>query len=225
MSNQSKAVIWIIAVTLILVTGSLIVLGIMQPSNSGTSSGFTTTTAPAITSTDHTQGDASSSVSLIEYGDFQCPACGDYYPVVQQILSAYGSRILFVFRNYPLPQHPDAQVAAYAAEAAGLQGKYWQMNDTLYQKQNDWTNAAPDKVVSQFFDGYASSLGLNVTQFNKDITSTQVANKVTNDVNGGNSASIDHTPTFFINLKQISNPSNYDQFKSDIDQALASAGS
>lgn len=226
MSDKSKKImIWAVVVVVVIVTAVLIVLGIMQPAASQGSSGFATTTAPAITSADHIQGDPTSTVSLIEYGDFQCPACGEYYSIVEQVLSNYGSKISFVFRNFPLPQHADAPAAAEAAEAAGLQGKYWQMYDLLYQNQNTWSNASPGDVVSQFFDGYAKSLGLNVDKFNADMTSAKVADKIAGDVKGGDAASIDHTPTFFVNLQQIPNPSTYDQFKSILDQALSSSGS
>ncbi len=222
--TQRNIIIWAVAVVVVLVTAGLIVLGVMQPSTPNSSSNFVATTAAAITAGDQTEGSPSAKVSIIEYGDFECPACGYIAPIVKQVVANYGDKILFVFRNYPLPQHPDAKIAAQAAEAAGLQGKYWQMHDMLYDKQNDWTTAAPADVVSKFFDGYASSIGINVTQFDKDINSSQVAKKVANDTASGTAASIDHTPTFFVNLKQIQNPTTYDQFKSVIDQALAAAG-
>lgn len=212
-------------VVVVLATGALIVLGIMQPPASQTPPNFVSTTAAAITSTDHVEGSANAKVSVIEYGDFQCPACGAYLPITQQIIANYGDKIAFVFRNYPLEQHADAQIASQAAEAAGLQGKYWQMHDMLYEDQNTWTNASPSNAVSQFFDGYASSTGINVAQFDKDINSAQVLAKIQNDLASGNAAAINHTPTFFINLKQIQDPTSYDQFKSVIDQALSAAGS
>jgi protein-disulfide isomerase len=228
MSGQyQKIVIWTVVVVVVLATAVLIVLGITQPEPAaiGLSSSFVSTTAAAVTSTDHVEGNTSAKVSVIEYGDFQCPACGAYFPITQQIIANYGDKIAFVFRNYPLEQHADAQIASQAAEAAGLQGKYWQMHDMLYEDQNTWTNASPSNAVSQFFDGYASSTGINVAQFDKDINSAQVLAKIQNDLASGNAAAINHTPTFFINLKQIQDPTSYDQFKSVIDQALSAAGS
>ena len=138
-----------------------------------------------------------------------------------------GTRVEFVFRNFPLYQiHPFAKIGAQAAEAASLQGKYWQMHDLLYKDQAQWTantSLAPAAVVSQFFNGYAQSLGLNVTQFDTDINSSAVMARVQRDLTSGNAAQIDHTPTFFVNLQQIPNPTGLAQFEQVLDQALASS--
>jgi protein-disulfide isomerase len=228
-SSGRNITVWFVVGFLIVITVVVIIAGATSNSSdnsSNASSTFVSTTAPAITSSDWQEGNPNAKVTLIEYGDFECPACGAYFPLVQQLFNAESSSILFVFRNFPLYTiHPDAGIAAQAAEAAGLQGKYWQMHDLLYENQTSWTAASPNTVVSQFFDGYAQSLGLNVNTFNQDINSSAVLTKIQNDVNGGNSAQIDHTPTFFINLQQIPNPSNYDSFKADIDQAIASSSS
>ncbi|HUO50822.1 MAG TPA: thioredoxin domain-containing protein [Candidatus Paceibacterota bacterium] len=190
---------------------------------SGTTN-FVGTTAAAIDPSDHVKGDATSSVSVIEYGDFECPACGAWEPAVEQIEAVYGNRVKFVFRNFPLSQlHPNAMIAAQAAEAAGLQGKYWEMHDLLYQKQNDWVNTPNDQVVTKNFDGYAQSLGLDVTKFNTDINSDAVKARVQRDIASGNAAQVDHTPTFFVNLQQIQNPNSPQQFAQILDQTLASS--
>lgn len=227
-TQQSKVTLYFIIGFVVLIIGGLIVAGVYSSgSSSGSNSSstdFTATTAPALTATDWKEGNPNAKISLIEYGDFQCPACGAYFPIVQQLFANYSSTVLFVFRNFPLYQvHQDASIAAQAAEAAGIQGKYWQMNNLLYEKQNDWSTTAPDQVVTAFFDGYAQSLGLNVNKFNADISSSAVLNKIQNDVNGGNSAQIDHTPTFFINLTQIPNPASYADFASVLNNALAAA--
>jgi protein-disulfide isomerase len=225
MPNQNtKLIIWIVVVIVVLATAGLIVLGIMQPPTTQTTP-ISSTLVPAITSSDNTEGNLNAKVSLIEYGDFQCPACGAYYPMVKQLVAAYSGKIAFAFRNYPLPQHADAPLASQAAEAAGLQGKYWQMHDALYENQSVWSAAPTSTVVSQFFDNYASSLGINVAQLNTDMNSAKVLNKIQSDISSGNAVPLQYTPTFFINLKQISNPTSYDQFKSDIDQALSATGS
>lgn len=231
-SSTNKTTLWFIVGFLILVVGGVIIAGAYSSgSNSGangtTPAGFVATTAPAITSSDWTTGDASSSVSFIEYGDYECPACGEYAPVVQQLISNYGNRVLFVFRNFPLYTiHPNAGVAAQAAEAAGMEGgdaAFWKMHDLLYANQNNWVTTDPTQVVSKYFNSYAMAIGLNVATFDTDMNSTQVMNKISTDVAGGNAASIDHTPTFFVDLKQIPNPSNYAQFTSVLDAALASS--
>jgi len=224
MKNNTTA--WFIVGFLVLLVVGVVVAGIYSSgsSPSSTSAGFVATTAPPITSSDWTMGSATATVSLIEYGDFQCPACGEYYPIVKQLLSEYGNKIYFVFRNFPLYTiHPDAGIAAQAAEAAGLQGKYWEMHDLLYENQATWSAAAPADVVSQHFDGYASQLGLNANTFDADINSSAVLNKIQDDVNGGNAAQIDHTPTFFVNLRQIPNPTGLAGFEATINAALASS--
>lgn len=188
---------------------------------------FVSTTVPAIDASDHVKGDTSSKVSVIEYGDFECPACGEWEPIIEQIESDYGNRVEFVFRNFPLYQiHPFAMIGAQAAEAANLQGKYWEMHDLLYKDQAQWTantSLSPADVVSQFFNGYAQLLGLNVAKFDTDINSSAVQARVQRDLSSGNAAQIDHTPTFFVNLQQIQNPTGLAQFEQILDQALASS--
>jgi protein-disulfide isomerase len=224
---MQKTTIWFIVGFVALVTIGLIILGVTSGGPASSTSDtppFVSTTAPAITSADWTLGSSTAPVSLIEYGDFQCPACGAYYPLVKQLLSAEGNKVYFAFRNFPLYSiHPDAGIAAQAAGAAGLQGQFWAMHDLLYVNQVTWADAAPSDTISQFFNGYASSLGLNVTKFDQDITSAQVANKIADDVASGNAASIDHTPTFFVNQQQIPNPTSYADFKATIDAAIASS--
>jgi protein-disulfide isomerase len=228
-SGTNKITIWFIIGFLILVVAGVIIAGVYSSSLSSGSgitppAGFVATTVPAPTSTDWTMGDASSSVSVIEYGDYECPACAEYNPVVKQLITDYGNRVLFAFRNFPLYTiHPDAGVSAEAAEAAGLQGKFWEMHDLLYTKQTTWSTTDPTKVTVQYFNGYAIALGLNVAKFDSDMNSTQVANKIAADVAGGNAANIDHTPTFFVDLRQIPNPTDYAGFKSVLDAALASS--
>ena len=117
-------------------------------------------------------------------------------------------------------------IGAQAAEAAATKGQYWQMHDLLYKDQAAWTantSLTPADVVSQFFNGYAQSLGLNVTQFDSDINSSAVQARVQRDLTTGNAAQIDHTPTFFVNLTQIPNPTGLTQFQQIINAALASS--
>ncbi len=230
--QANKATVWFIVGFLVVVTAGVIIAGAYSSGQSAnnTSSTFMATTVPAITAADWTEGNPNAKVSLSEYGDFECPACGEYFPLMQQLVQNYSSTVLFVFRNFPLYSiHPFAGVSAQAAEAAGLEGgaaKYWAMHNLLYTDQQRWsTNSAltPAQVISQYFDGYAQSIGLNVNTFNNDINATSVAQKIQTDVNSGNAAQIDHTPTFFINLTQIPNPTSLSDFESVLNAALASS--
>lgn len=221
---QRKTEVWILGIF-----GVVIILGVVGASFlSGSVSpngNFTSTTASAITSSDWARGNnKSASVTLLEYGDFECPACAQYEPVVEQLMQKYGDKVIFVFRHFPLHQvHQDAMISAQAAEAAGVQGKFWEMHDLLYQKQSEWTTAAPSVVVEKYFKGYAQSLGLDVAKFIADIDSDAVKAKVQKDIDSGNAAKVDHTPTFFINLTQVPNPGSYAAFDAALAAAIASS--
>ena len=217
---QRRTELWIVGGFIVLVLAIAIIAGAFGGAAPAAPSFNASAVAP-ISSSDHVRGDVASSVSLIEYGDFQCPACGAYEPIVEQLTRQYGNRVAFVFRNFPLTQlHQDAQIAAQAAEAAGMQGKYWQMHDLLYQNQATWSAEPAATVAAKYFDGYARSLGLDVAKFDADINSDAVKSKVKSDVASGNAAQIDHTPTFFIDLKQIPNPQSAQEFTTAIDAAL-----
>lgn len=160
---------------------------------------------------------SSATVTLVEFSDFQCPACSAYYLMVKQVLKDFKNDITFVYRNFPLTDlHPNAQMAAYAAEAAGMQGKYWEMHDVLFAKQGEW---ATNKSARDMFVQYAQTLELNVDQFKQDIESDAVKKKVADDVNDGNVLGVNATPTFFLNNQKIENPVNLSDFEAIIKQA------
>ena len=230
MNQEQRTQLWVAGIFLAVIIAITVVAAFVS-SGAGqtaqTPSNFIATKTTALTTVDHTHGNANAKVTLIEYGDFECPACGEYQPILQQLYTAYNDKVLFAFRNFPLYQiHPFAMVSAQAAEAAGLQGKYWEMHDLLYTKQAEWstngTLTAPD-VVTKYFIGYAQSLGLDVAQFQTDLNSDSVKAHVQSDLALGNAAQLDHTPTFFINGIQIPNPTSYAGFQKDIDAALASS--
>ena len=162
---------------------------------------------------------SSATVTLVEFSDFQCPACGVYYPMVLQVIKDFTGKMNFVYRNFPLTDlHPNAQPAAYAAEAAGLQGKYWEMHDALFTKQNDWSaSTTPLDIFAQ----YAMTLGLNADQFKKDMDSDTVKKKVAEDVADGNTIGINATPTFFLDGVKLDNPATLADFETAIKTAIA----
>lgn len=169
--------------------------------------------------TQHISGTSPTGVALVEYGDFQCPFCGQYYPIVKQVTEQYKDKITFQFRNLPLLQiHQNAFAAARAAEAAGLQGKFWEMYDQLYQNQDAWSSNGNARTV---FEGYAARLGLNVDQFKKDFTSTQVNDSINADIAEFDKTKQEKsTPTFFLDGKKIT-PKSVEEFSKLIDAALA----
>jgi len=151
---------------------------------------------------DHVFGNAKSKVVMIEYGDFQCPGCGSAYPIITPLTEKYKDQIAFIFRNFPLTQlHPNAMTAAAVAEAAGLQGKYWEMHNKLYENQSAWNSLSASTRVD-FFVSYAQSLGLNTTTFKNDLTGTAISQKIGYDQALGRKDGVTGTPTFFVDGKQ-----------------------
>lgn len=147
---------------------------------------------------DRVFGNANSKVMFIEYGDFQCPGCGAAHPIVKEVTEKYKDHVAFVFRNFPLVSaHPNARVASAAAEAAGLQGKYWEMHDKIYETQDAWSSLTSDKRTD-FFANYASELGLDGEKFKTDLADTKVNQKISYDQALGKKAKVDATPTFFL---------------------------
>ncbi len=158
-----------------------------------------------------------SPVNFVEYGDFQCPACGAYYPLVKQALKAYGDKIKFTFKNFPLSQHKNADIASRAGESAREQGKFMEMYDMLYTNQEKW---AESTTARDTFIGYAKTLNLDLTKFQKDIDSDAIESRVRNDYQEGVSLGVNSTPTFFVNGRQIQNPQSYDEFQRIFNKAL-----
>src|SRR5437773_752520 len=144
----------------------------------------------------HVRGNPDAPVTLEEFGDFQCPPCGQFAGFVEELLKEYDSRLRVVFRNFPLSGHEHAREAALAAEAAGLQGKFWEMHDTLYREQETWSKAPNAR---ELFESYAGTIGLNVDQFKKDVDSDKVRERIDSDRALADSLGIKVTPTLFIN--------------------------
>lgn len=175
----------------------------------------------AFSSSDHAKGNTEAKVTLVEYSDFQCPACGFYYPTVKKITEEYGDRVGFAYRHFPLRQaHKNANLAAQAAEAAGRQGKFWEMHDAIFDHQREWSDA---RDARERFAGYASSLGLDAAQFSNDIDLQEVQGKVEADFQSGLAAGVNATPTFFLNGAKMLQPNGYDDFKRQIDAALGNS--
>ncbi len=149
----------------------------------------------------HTLGPADAPVTLEEFGDFECPPCGLLHPVLQQIEREYGSKVRIVFREFPLtPNHAHALPAAHAAEAAGLQGKFWEMHDLLYENQKAWHEVFD---VRPIFEGYATRIGLDLEKFKRDDTSEIVEQRIFLDGKRGHSMDVKGTPTVFLNGREV----------------------
>jgi protein-disulfide isomerase len=197
---------WIIfAAVCVLVLGSLVALSnskkvdvsSVDPNKLQTASEQTGNIA------DHVFGQKDSKVVFTEYGDFQCPGCGGMHPTIKALTEKYEGQITFVFRNFPLTQiHPNALVAAAAAESAGLQGKYWEMHNKLFESQDAWKGVTVKQRID-VFAGYAKELGLDEAKFRTDITSANVGKKVNFDMALGKKINVNSTPTFLLNGKVV----------------------
>ena len=185
----------------------------------GGGNGETAGAVDAVTEADWTKGNPDAKVTLIEYSDFQCPACGAYYPLLKQLTAEYSEQVRFVYRHFPLRNiHANAEAAARSAEAAGKQGKFWEMHDKLFENQAAWSGML---AALPTFESYAGELGLNLDQFRTDVADGAVGDRVNAQFNDGLSAGLNSTPSFFLNGEKIDNPRTYEQFKQVVDEALA----
>jgi protein-disulfide isomerase len=169
------------------------------------------------------RGNANAPVTLEEFADFQCPSCGAYYPELKKIESEFGERLRVIFRERPLvPPHEHALIAAQAAEAAGLQGRFWEMHDKLYENQKTWSEA---KDLVPLFVDYAKQIGVDTDRFMKDLNGEVVATRIFQDGKRAHALNVTGTPTFFVNGKEAKD----EQWKPEglramINQALKEAG-
>jgi protein-disulfide isomerase len=162
-------------------------------------------------------GNKDSEVVLVEFGDFQCPACKATEPALQQVRSEYRDKIKFVFKHFPLPSHNNALITAKAAEAAGVQGKFWEMHDKIYETQDDW-ESSPN--VREMLESYAKDLGLDVERFGSDLDSDKFNDIINKDKSDGIDVGVSATPTFFLNGEKIVGVITFEEFREKIEKKL-----
>ena len=166
----------------------------------------------------HVRGDLAAPVRLEEFGDFECLPCSQVWPVLEKLERDYGNRLVVVFRQHPLKKHRYGLDAARAAEAAGLQGKFWEMHDTLYRNRETWV---PADYVRPHLNDYATELGLDVERFKTDMDGEAVAKRIGTDQDRGDSLGIDRTPVIFINGERIESTARDEKsLRAAIDKAL-----
>lgn len=146
----------------------------------------------AVNDEDHIEGNIEAPITLVEYGDYQCPHCGRAYPIVKRIQEEMGDTMRFVFRDFPLEKaHPQALAAAVASEAAGKQGKFWEMHDMLFENQK--------RLHHSGLVEYATALGLDIARFEQDLNDAAIAERVKDEFYSGMRSGVNATPTFFVN--------------------------
>ncbi len=164
----------------------------------------------------HLMGNLDSAVELVEYSDFQCPACGAFQPYLDDVLAQHDGEIKFEYRNFPLPMHPQAEPAARAAEAAAQQDAFFPFAALLFKNQEVWSKA-PNATVN--FIEYATELGLDIDQFKRQMNAPAVRDKVKSDRQAASSLGLTGTPTFFLNGQKMTITS-YDDFKNQVEAAI-----
>lgn len=185
-------------------------------------------TSPTNSSTgvvsNHSSGVGTANVELIEYGDFQCPACSSFFVIVEQVRDTYGDQIKFTFRNFPLVSiHKNAMASHRAAEAAAAQGKFFEMYEMLYQNQSSWSSLSSPVTL---FESYASALGLDLSKFKTDFASEATNNVINADIaEGKDKYKVDSTPTFVLNGQKLdsSEIGSLELFSKKIDAAIAAS--
>ena len=168
---------------------------------------------PPVGPHDHAQGSLEARITLVEYGDYECPHCGAAYPIVKRIQEELGDDLRFVFRNFPLSEtHPHALRAAQAAEAAALQGRFWEMHDTLFENQQ--------RLGEVQLHRYAGAIGLDVQRFVLDLDSEAVAARVRSDFLSGVRGGVNGTPTFFVNGARYDRSWDHDALLASLEELL-----
>lgn len=159
--------------------------------------------AVPVTAMDHAKGRPDAAIELVEYGDFECPYCGEAFEIVTRLLQTFGDNLHYVFRNFPLQNlHPNALNSAKAAEAAGLQRRYWQMHQILFENQ--------DELDDENLMSFADEIGLNVNQFERAFKSPTILRRIESDVEGARQSGVESTPSFFINGRKYEGDWSYD---------------
>jgi protein-disulfide isomerase len=163
---------------------------------------------------------SSSKIEIVEFADLECPSCAAMNPIIKQLLAAEGDKITFIYRNFPIHQDAD-KMGAYAL-AAGKQGKFFEMHDLMFDRQDEWADQSFDKMLV-YFDSYAKSLGLDVNKIHTDMVSPEITGIVEKDTQDGYALGINSTPTIIINGKTvIKRVTQYDDFKKAVDAEIAS---
>jgi protein-disulfide isomerase len=173
-------------------------------------------TEPLLTSDTHLLGEQGGAIELVEFGDFECPACAAFEPYLHELRAEYAEEVTFAFRHLPLPQHPHALDAAHAVEAAARQGRFTEMHDALYAGQPEWAGLADAAPV---FRSYAEQLGLDLTQYDADVASDGVHAAVQADADAASRLGVRGTPTFFLEGKMLELTS-FDDLRAAVEGAI-----
>lgn len=224
MTTETKILGIILIITAVLLFGGIFLLSRSQSSSAGVK-------GTAVLQIDYSKGQKigsdSAKVKLVEFSDFQCPACKTVEPAIKNVLLTYSDKIQFIYRHFPLPQHTHAIKAAIFTEAAGeqgdapsgaSQGKFWEMHDKIFETQSQWSNLS-DTDATAFFLVLAKELGLNEDNVGQALKENTFKSKIDSDVAEGQSLGVNSTPTFFVNGRKV-NLQTFDDLNTAVANAL-----
>lgn len=220
MDKDSKRILFWLVIAVVII-GSLLALMFSGGSNpdNGDNGRPQAGRLPEVGADEWYKGNPDADVMLVEYSDFQCPACKSRLPSVESIVREFNDHIRFTYRHFPLRSiHANAQLSAQAAEAAGFQGQFWEMHDELFETQEEWSNMSNGNA-EEFYIGLAENLGLDVEKFEEDMNSSSTERQVNQDYSGGLAAGVNSTPSFFLNGEYI-NPRTQEEFRQLIRDAI-----
>ena len=204
--------VWAVVAVVILYSGYRVVKWVSTPVSQELAEGI------VVTQSDWTKGSEDAQLVLVEFADFQCPACSAYSPIISALSDEFGDELLIVYKHLPLVSiHPNAIPASKASEAAGIQGKFWEMHDMLYDRQDDWSGERNPKSK---FVSYAEELDLDTVRFEEDYEGSAVEQKIQNDLTLATRLRLNSTPSFILNDQIISNPRSYEDFRMLIRNSL-----
>lgn len=204
--------VWAVVAVVILYSGYRVVKWVSTPVSQELAEGI------VVTQSDWTKGSEDAQLVLVEFADFQCPACSAYSPIISALSDEFGDELLIVYKHLPLVSiHPNAIPASKASEAAGIQEKFWEMHDMLYDRQDDWSGERNPKSK---FVSYAEELDLDTVRFEEDYEGSAVEQKIQNDLTLATRLRLNSTPSFILNDQIISNPRSYEDFRMLIRNSL-----
>jgi protein-disulfide isomerase len=215
MTQEAKVILGIAVATIAILVGAVVFMS--KPAGTPENVERVTDTAQLVGDGKRAVKAEGSKVTIVEFADFQCPACASAHPIVKQVLADYKGKVTYVYRHFPLPMHQNATLAAIAAEEAGEQGKFFEYHDLLFDNQKEWeTSTKPEEI----FLSYAQRLELDTTKFQQALDQKAHAERIQTDQDAGIALGVNSTPTFFVNGEKIPGVVQYDEFKQKIDAEL-----